>query len=398
MTTQFLKRSAFRDWRRGLILGIWLVVVLRIGSEFSGRGRAYWHHDLGLLYREQLSFYGGVYPAEEVLRSAPKTREAARSDYPPYSFCLAIPWLPPGLGWTASRVWFTLVQGMATAVVVAFAWRRGREIDQDLAWLLSGGVLAMTGLRADILFGNYGVVMAAWLVVLEWAVTRNRWRVAGVAWVVSVLKPQMGWLFALLFVRRQGWRTLVAAGASIVVLACLACAWTGVTPWEVFQSRYSNRVSTMALQPERLNLISLVGQWGIPSNVALPIGALAGMMAVAWVLRSWDGAANITWQFAFIGIVNRICTYHNACDDLLLVFALVVLGRHAWISGARMAWALFLLLGATVWMPTVMLQSNAARTGVVVAWIAVAAWLAATGTRAQLGEVGSESDQRTVAT
>lgn len=366
------------DWRRALLVLVWALVVVRIGSEFSGRGATKWHHDLHLLYSEQSSFYRGDYPASEVSR-VEQPRRAASSDYPPYSFPLAIPWLPPGLGWHATEVWFVLCQAVATAIVAAFAWSLGRGESGPLRWLLAGSVLAMTGLRADLLFGNYGVLMTALLVAMTHALERGRWGLAGAAWVGSLLKPQMGWLFAVLFLSRRGWRVLLAAGAALVLLTLVTCWWTSVTPWQIVESKYSSRVSVMMLYPERISLVSVLTTAGLEAGVAVVICALAGVGVTVAVLFTRLREASTLVRVAFVGAVNRISTYHNACDDLLLVFALAWLGRRAWRSGSRGDWALFLALAATVWAPTMALQSTAARLLVVVVWIVVATAVALRG-------------------
>lgn len=363
-----------------LLAFVWALVLLRIGSEFTGRGAAKWHHDFGLLYREQTSFYRRDYPASEVGR-AEQPAGGASSDYPPYSFPLAMPWLPPGLGWHAAEVWFILCQALATAIVAAFAWSIGRGETPALRWLLAGSVLAMTGLRADLLFGNYGVLMTAMLVAMMWALERGRWGLAGAAWLASLLKPQMGWLFALLFLQRRGWRVLLAVGMTIVALTLTTCWWTGVTPWEIVQSKYSSRVSVMMLYPERISLVSLLTSAGLETGIAVIACAAAGVVATALVLFTRLRDASLLIRMAFVGLLNRISTYHNACDDLLLVFALAWLGRCAWQSSRRLDWAVFLALAGSVWAPTISLQSAPARVGVVAIWVTAAIYVALRGAR-----------------
>lgn len=367
-------RGGAWDRRHVLVAAVWLVVVLRIASEFSGRGSSYWHVDLRTLFREQSSFYRGVYPAADVA-AGEAGAGAVHSDYPPYSFVLMVACLPPGLSWRGTELWFATCQLAALAVLVGFAWRRGRAVGSGAAWLLAGSVLAMTGLRADLLFGNLGTIMAAMLVLLLGALERGRWTQVGAAWVASVLKPQMGWLFALCFFSRRRWRTLAVAALTLLALGGVAFWWTGVTPLTMLQSKYSNRVTTMALLPERHNLISLLGGWGVPASVGVVSGAIAGMAWVWVALRGRLKAADGLGQFAFVGLVNRICTYHNACDDLLMIFALVWLGRSAWRGDTRGAWAVFLLLGATVWAPSFALLWTGANALIVASWVAVAAWL-----------------------
>lgn len=352
---------------------VWTLAVLRIGSAIWGHGTSYRHHDLALLFREEASFYDGIYPAAEVVAGA--EMDAVRSDYPPYSFVLMMPWLPPGLGWHGTKLWFPFCQILAAACVGGFAWRRGHEIGRGAAWLAVGSVFAMTGLWADWMFGNLGVLMTALLIGLLGAVEQSRPLRTGVAWLASLLKPQMGWLFGLILLSRRDWRPLVGVAVALLGCALAALWWTHVSPMDLLRSAYGNRVTTMALMPERHNLVSLLGQLGVPASTAVLAGA-AGGVALAWsALRGALGRADLLTQFAFIGVVNRVCTYHNACDDLLLVFALVWLIRRAWRKDSATDWAAFLFLGATVWAPTTALLFPGANALVVIAWAAMAGWI-----------------------
>lgn len=361
------------DARWWAVAMVWSIVALRVAAELVGHGHHLWHHDLNLLFREEGSFYRGVYPAIEV--AGGDMTEAVRSDYPPFSFVLMMPWVPPGLGWRATEVWFVTCQLAATLLLAGVAYRRGRAVGRGAGWLLAGSLLALTGLRADWLFGNLATLMTAVLVLMLLAVERGRWGWAGAAWVASVLKPQMGWLFGWFFIARGRWRVVLAVSTTLAMMSLAACWWTGVSPVDVVRSAYSDRVTTMALQAERHNLVSLLGQFGMSSDTAVIVAALAGVLAAALGLRYRFSGSEVLTQFAFVGAVNRICTYHNACDDLLLGFALLVIGRHAWRTRAGEAWGMFFLLGGSVWTPTRAWQWPGANATIVGIWIVVAGWL-----------------------
>ena len=55
-----------------------------------------------------------------------------RSAYPPSSFVLLMPWLPPGLGFQATRVWFTACQALAQADIP----RVGAVLRRDWIYLI----------------------------------------------------------------------------------------------------------------------------------------------------------------------------------------------------------------------------------------------------------------------
>jgi glycosyl transferase family 87 len=360
-------------WTRLALVGVSTIILLRLASEFTGRGAPFWHWDLETLFHEQHAFYAHVYPHAGV--NPGHAADRLQSDYPPYSFLLMLPWLPPGFSLLATRVWFTLCQLAAAAVIVTFAWRRGRDLGVSVAGLLAASVLAMTGLRADLLFGNYALLMIALLVAFGGALEGDRRPAAGAFWALGMLKPQMGWLFGLLLARRGWWRTAIGAVAALAVLAVLGCGWTGVTPFDILHSHYGSRVGAMSLQSERHNAVSLLGQWGVPSTVALVLGALSGLTVTFAALAGRLRDADVLTRLAFVGLVNRVCTYHNTCDDLLLVFALVQFGRAAGQRSAPADWFFFLLLGASVWAPTAALDWPAANALLVTAWLVCAAWI-----------------------
>lgn len=370
-----------RPWHLFLIVAVWALFAVNAIAMLRGRGGEFRHFDLGLLFNEQAAFYRGQYPHEGVA-ATPAGMAAVRSDYPPWSFPLGVPWLPPGLGWDATRVWFSLCQLAAVGVLLWFVTRRARGEDRGLGWLLTGSVLAMTGLRADLLFGNYALIMMAMVVALLIAVERQRIGLAAAALAEAMLKPQIGWLFALTFLHRRGWKVLLGAGAALAISAALALAWTGVTPWHLLQSRYSESLTTISTLLERHSLVTVFVQLGLAPESALATAGALGIATTLWTLHARLGEADALTRFAFVGLVNRICTYHNTCDDVLLVLALVWFGRRAWRDGTVRHWAEFLALGATVWAPSALLRLPATKFVVVAAWVVFAAAICRRETRA----------------
>lgn len=361
--------------RRALVVVVTALVLLRLGGELTGRGSRWWQIDLQTLWLEQAAFAEHRYPHEAVA-ATPAGAAPVRSDYPPWSFWMLAPWIPPGLGWSATRLWFLAVQSLAFGALVAFAVRAGRTQGRGLAWVLAGGVMAATGVRADIVFGNVALIAMVPVVGLWWAVERNARGWMGAAWALTMMKPQIGWTFLLPLVARRKWTELAFGGAVLAALAWAACAWTGVTPLEVARSRYTESLTTISGIAQRNSLMNLLTALGAPSGGALVACGLAGLALGGWLLSGPMRAASTLRQFAALGVVSRIFTYHNYCDDVLLVFAFIVLGQEAWRRGGRGNWTAFLALAATLWAPTLAWQSAPTRWLAVAIWLACLAWLA----------------------
>jgi len=77
--------------------------------------------------------------------------------------------------------------------------------------------------------------------------------------------------------------------------------------------------------------------------------------------------------FAIAGVAARLWTYHKTYDDLIVGFVLVALARVAvMVSGRRklVAAALFLLVGASLWVPPRVGATELFRPAKLVAWLA----------------------------
>lgn len=367
-------------WQRGnlkylLILAVISLVLVRIGSEVTGRGAAYWHLDFRTLFRELTSFYHGTYPHAAVTTPAPGM-QPLRSDYPPSSFWLFVPWLPPGMSFRFTEAWFLACQIIAAAVLVRFAWNQGSINGHAPGVMLAAAVLAITGLRADLLFGNVALVTTMLLLGLQSAIERERWWTAGGFWLGAMLKPQMGWAFALLFAQRKKWAPIAAASAVLVVLAFAACRWTNVSIDRVIASAVTGNWAAISRVSERYSLVSLLVTAGMSPASAMLLGAIAGVAAVLWGLAARLAGAGSLHRFAYVALIDRICAYHNVCDDLLLAFPLIWLGRRAWAKANPWSWTAFCALGLSIWAPTISLHSEVAKLSVILLWLTIAAWLA----------------------
>lgn len=363
--------AGWRDPRRVALVALWLVVLGKIALTLGGWGAEWWRHDLRTLWRDQTLFYAGTYPHAAVAPAAGEVRTA----YPPTSFPLLAPWLPPGLGWRVARVWFAGCQLAALGALTWFAWRRGRAVDARLGWLLAGAVLAMSGVRADLLFGNLALIATALLLGALLALERGRAGGAAAAWLGAMAKPQIGWLFALAWWRRGTWRAWAGAVVALAASGVAACAWTGASLAQTLGVEAGEETAKWAAWSPLTNLPVLLGAAGVSPHAALLAGALAGAGFAVWAATR--PAVRTDWlaQFAIVGLVNRACTYHNYCDDVLLIFALVWLGRRAWAGGGRER-AVWLALGATVWLPTRAIAATPAKALVVLLWLGAAWWIA----------------------
>lgn len=367
------QRSRWGDWRVWVAAVAWLIVLAKLVAAFGGWGAEWWRHDWRTLWRDQTLFYARTYPHATISAGAAEAGNV-RSAYPPTSFPLLAPWLPPGLSDTVARGWFAGAQGVALAALAWFVWRRGREVDARLGWMLTGALLAMSGVRADLLFGNLALITTALLLMALLALERGRAAGGAALWLAAMAKPQIGWLSAVVFWRRESWRAWLAAAGLLAASGVAACAWTGVSLAQALGVGAGEETGKWAAWSPLNNLVVWLGAWGLPASSALVSGAVLGTFGAVWALRRPGLREDWLGQLAVLGLINRVCTYHNYCDDVLLVFALVWLGRRA-ARGEGRDRAAWLLLAVSTWLPTAALANFGLKGLVLLVWIGVTAWI-----------------------
>jgi len=363
-----------------LTVALGLVVTIKVALTLGGWGREWWHHDLWTLWRDQQIFWGGTYPHASVSGQT----GAVRTAYPPTSFLLFAPWLPPKLDWSVARGWFALAQGAALAGLVWFAWRRGRDVDARLGWLLGGAVLAVNGVRADLLFGNMALITTALLLGALLLLERGRAAGAAGVWLAAMVKPQMGWLFAVAWWRRGTARAWVVAALLLGASGGAACLWTNASLARALNAGAGEEVAKWGAWTPLNNLPVWLGALGLSPHAALLLGAAVAVAAGAWAVMRPALRGDWLGQFAVLGLVNRICVYHNYCDDVLLVFAVVWIGVRTW-GDAWFGRAVWLALVATALLPTSAMSLAPIKGAVLVVWSGAAWWIvrsAATARRA----------------
>lgn len=351
-----------------LVLG-WACAALRLIVEVRRAHDEHRHWDLRELFDTQQVFYRGVYPHTRI-QTPPADLPAIDSVYPPYSFVLAVPWIPPGLAWQAVRVWFTVCQVAAIAALLGFAWRQGRTLGPALGWLLLGAGGAISGIWADFLYGNFAALACLPLLLVWSGLDAARpWR-AGVGWLGAMLKPQVGWLFAVLFLTRRRWLALAVGGAGLAAATGLAWAWTGVAPWRALAEVYATEWVPYAT--DGYSLVTVAATFGVGAGIAQPLFALAGVASVLLVVRRDPVGRDRLALLALTAMLARLCVYHHPDDDVLMLFPVVYLGVRAWMRDRTADWLWFTLLAVSTWFPWRITGYGHVRDGVILFWLVVA--------------------------
>ncbi len=302
------------------ILSVWMV-VRGIHLEWFVNFHT---QDLGIRFREYQWFARGVYP-NPALIPPPIPPGVPFTVYPPY----AMPMLAlffPGEGMIEGTAMLQAMSLAALVVMGVFGWRSLRFAGVEMAWIAAFAAGAMAGTSNVFNLGQFSIICTA-LVVLEiMFLQQRRATEAGVAWALSMLKPQNSLGFAALFCVRRQWQGGVVGGAVLLGLSLAACAWTGVSAGAMLEHWVFRIPAAMGAQS------SLFGQ----SLAALGLPRAAGTYVAMTILMAGGITAAVilhrnSHRFSFLGLAGvcavpmRVLLYHRFYDNIMLFPTLVAL-------------------------------------------------------------------------
>lgn len=236
-------------------------------------------------------------------------------NYPPWSFVTGLAAAPP-IPFQAARIWMALLDVAALATVALFAWRSLRRLGPWAAALGAAAVLAPVANLFTVSAGQYGLLVNALVVATMTLDAKGRWFWAGVCFGLALIKPSYAGLFALVLLVQGSWRPLAVAAAIVLVEGAFALAWLRTGPIEFADQL---RLAVPALYGLGYSPLAFVVRAGGDGSRWVPFIAGAGFLLALWLLvRRRD--ASLCARLAIAAVLGRLWTYHNAYDNVMLVF------------------------------------------------------------------------------
>lgn len=265
-------------------------------------------------------------PFDPAAHYAVQKQAFARPDFPFYGWHYPPTFLPvasllarlpyvPALG---------LYQAATLAAFLAMIWlwlREGRPVGEGEArgdWLLLAA--AAPAVFVNLTHGQNGFLTAA-LLGLGLVVLPRRPLLAGAAFALLTVKPQLGLLIPLALAAGGQWRAFAAAAVGAVALAGLSAAAYGLEPWRAFLefSRFSREVvleSGMTGFEKMTTVFAALRLWGAPLSVAYAAQALAALAAAWTVWRVWRSPAAYALKAAVLATAALLATPYAMDYDL----------------------------------------------------------------------------------
>jgi hypothetical protein len=381
---------AVGGWRRHPILWTGSVPLLFLSAAWIVMGYNYllvhpYAVDLEMRWVEQRYVYNGQNPYDVVelvsaLRDHRPLPECTRDNrvdpgigppyhrsggYPPWAFpTTALFVLPTQFRFT--RIYFGVLDALALAITFVWAYHIGRRHSRAGGVFLGAAALAIFGHCVALRVGQYSILVNILLVGMYVLVERQKPVLAGIAYGMAALKPQISALFALIFLVRRQWKSLAAATAYLVIASLVTWAFTKTDPLEMLTQMQAlahrwtyhpdafNRQLDVKLRgpfPQGYSSFStLLMQWHVDWTIATSLGAVLGLLTAALLLWFWRNSSTLS-MFAVAATLGRLWSYHLPYDDVMLIFLVAALGERVLTRPSIWSVLALSLVGISLWTP-----------------------------------------------
>jgi Glycosyltransferase family 87 len=285
--------------------------------------------------------------------------ESRREIYPPvYPPQTAVMFAPvSGLSYQrALLIWCLLTIG-GYALIVWSAWKPVADLLPDRTFVIAAAA-AFPPFWSLILHGQVTLIVlaafwAGWL-----ALERQRPWLAGLAFGLLAIKPQLGIPLAVVVLVCGEWAML--AGAVSSVMAQAAAVWLMLGP-DAF-SAFADVIPTMMTYADLLEAKPFLSHSLravtrlAPNWIGVPIWAIVSAIVLWYTVRAWKSRAPLRVRLGVVVLASALVNPHMIVYDLtVLALPLVWFGAYMQEPARRNAgpyWMLVYWLFVTTFMPT----------------------------------------------
>jgi hypothetical protein len=283
---------------------------------------------------EQAFFAQGKNPLDEMVGSQPPWA---------YAFGMLLTWPE----WPAVRVYWAVLNALALAFLMAWAYRQPRDATIETRLLLMAAVFAFGGSCTATEVGQISIIVTALLAGALWCDQAGRGYLCGLLVAFAMIKPTMSAPFAVALLVAARYRAAAAAAAYGAVATGITWAVTRTSPLHMLQQMAHDAADY--INAGTLGLMDVAAMLGASPDAAVWLPLL---VAVPALLLMWRARASLVLCFAVATVWARLWTYHKSYDDVMLVFVLIPLGALA-LGGlrSRAAAVAFFTMGVLAWIP-----------------------------------------------
>jgi Glycosyltransferase family 87 len=335
-----LRARPARSW-------LWVLAAVLFGAAGDYLGRGFgelliWGHPTDLRLRwvehrylmghgqDPFDIYFRYQPQGPVTPPKPITRDTTIDPelggvpnlaYPPWSYPLGtvILWPP----WPAVRYWAGLLDAVALALVVAWAWNRARPLGRAEATVVVAVCLSCADSFTVLRLGQLAIYILGFLLAAMLLERRGRDISSGLMLGLAMIKPTIAAPFVLVPLIRGRWRSVAICIALVGAGSAVAWIRTGVNPLEMVQQMVAVAEQVEIPLGEPGPVTWLIGL-GLSASAASKIAGVAFLIpciAAMW----WCRGRPVEVMYAIAAVTAQVWTHHKGYDSVVLVLMLVPL-------------------------------------------------------------------------
>lgn len=265
----------------------WAAVFCMITVEISlclfALGREH-GRDFLLRYNQATMVRQGTSPAT-VFLAPPQETEVPRDSSKdvtvdsPWTYTMFIPFSL--LPYKTALLIFSCIQLVAIMGIIAWGYYFAYDIfrQQATALFIAFEMCLMIYIQTDLHVGNLGLICAAALCGMLFALECGKDWLAGVFGFILILKPQAGVLFFIPLLMDKKYRTILCAGVLCVLFSLVSSLLVHQFPWEILHDTYIGGKRFIS-EPALAGFLGILHPL-IPLDKILSMEMVTGFMVVA---------------------------------------------------------------------------------------------------------------------
>jgi hypothetical protein len=267
--------------------------------------------------------------------------------YLPFSTVIGLLLAPP-VSWTIARTYFACLNVVSLVVIASWAFRRGAAQGKAHGIFMVAAVVACAPVAICISYGQYGVLITAFLLLALYSLVQNKQLAAGCWLGLSLVKPQLVGVALLVVLFRRYFVAAAVAGAFIVAGCLVNWAATGIEPLTSLKHSQEDARSFAFMSVNPLTEY-LLPKFGFETTTRM----LAGLFGVAAIGLALVKPRRIRLEtlFAVSTILCMFWSYRRPYDCPLLIIPMVLLFEVAMRRGHWLHWTLAMAFGISLWLP-----------------------------------------------
>jgi hypothetical protein len=267
--------------------------------------------------------------------------------YPPWSYALNMLLVPP-IAWPWTKAYYAMITLSFLVLQGWWVYQLAAAHKPVARLFLVFACLALYANFMGIAQGQHSIAINFGIASMLLCLRRERPVLAGLAFCLAMVKPQTTLLLILVPIVKGDWRCVATAGLLLTTATLAVAGWVGDWPHAMLLQVLEG-AGDFGDDINR-GLPHLLTRAGLESDPTVPGLVFFGLLTAALVYRYRDVP---TLQLVAIPLVmGQLWSYSRRYDHSNLYVLVAVLGLLALDGRNHRYWAAFLLVGASLWLPT----------------------------------------------